>query len=262
MISKWQKRNIYAIFFEYSGLPNGSFNRCLLDGETKIAYSLGWTDTDYLVGMLNDKLDESIKKCPTFTQLDISAIYDEPSHNLAITVKGTGVEHAAQLMADDILTVYLTEDNVVATQWNGYEYDENYVHTAVLRSVLSGKYGDNITWDGDNFEMTYNTTLDEAWDAAQMHIIAATSRTFYDSEKRMYKKNLSDAWVSNANSMAVKDATTGVESVGKANRERVLYNWRTAPRRTAEGCQHHPLRRRHGTESCGEIINCFPKISS
>lgn len=195
-------------FFDYSGLPNGTFNRCFLDGKDNIVYSLGWTNINYLVGMLNDNLDESIKKCPTFAELSLSTIYDEVSRVLTITVKGTGVENAAKLMNDDILTVYLTEDNVVATQWNGHEYDEDYVHHGVVRSVLTGKYGDNISWDGDNFEMTYSATLDNTWDAMQMYVVAATSRQFYDSTNSIYKRDKADAWVSNAAQAAVKNSTS------------------------------------------------------
>ena len=80
-------------------------------------------------------------------------------------------------MQDAALTVYLTEDNIVAPQNNGGTMVNDYVHNHVLRDVLTETLGSPLViTDGDKYSMTYSTTLDESWNADNMNVVAFISR--------------------------------------------------------------------------------------
>lgn len=207
-------------FLSNGGIPAGSFNRYLLDGASDISIGLGYSNAEYAANLFSSFIDESMAGIPTFAQLDIETAYNASTRQLDITVKGKGVEKASTLMGDDLLTIYLTEEGITSAQKKDSEVLSDYLHHGLLRKVVTESTGDAITWRGNNFETTYSLTLDEAWDATQMHVVVFTHRPFYDAAHNTLKTDKTDAWVGNANQVAVGSSTTSIGSAVKSDVEK------------------------------------------
>jgi len=96
--------------------------------------------------------------------------------------------------------VYLTEDNLVAPQYDELNstYIANYVHKGILQASASTLWGDDIVWNGDHYKMKYTIRLENEWNIDNMHIIAFIEEDLGDGTRGKP--------VINCNEMLVKDA--------------------------------------------------------
>ncbi len=158
------------------GWPGASFNRIYdaswAEGEATLIYGIGYPD-QYIAGVEADiRTLLTTSADPAFVTLDIQPVYDASTRNLSITVNGTGVESASQLLANDGLTIYLTEEGLTGRQLNAGTWVNNYEHNNALRMVATSYGGDDITWDGDNFSLTKSVTIPADCVAENMTITA------------------------------------------------------------------------------------------
>ena len=177
--------------------------------------------------MISPAIDMS-NTIPTFATINIDSKYDESTRELSITVSGDAVADFKSLVGEDAgLTVYLTEDNLVATQLEyvstmfGMTTNEikDYVHNNVLRDVVSENvYGDKLSWTGEtSYSNTYTVTLDSDWKPENMHVIAFIARPVTN------QSYIDDVWVNNANMVKLGESGTvgisGVETNGEDVKE-------------------------------------------
>ena len=145
---------------------------------------------------------EELSKYPSFADIYISCEYNKASRDLHVVVKGSRNEEFVPLQGYANLFVLLTEDDVIAPQWdqsNGV-WILDYKHQAVLRTNVSAIWGDPVVWNGDEYVMHYTIHLNDEWNKDKMHVVAYLAKPFNGS-------NFTDIDVVNCNDFDVKDAT-------------------------------------------------------
>ena len=120
---------------------------------------------------------------PAFVNLDITANADKDAatgkDKLVVKVKGTGVKSAADFLKDYALYVYVTEDGIVGPQIDKGQKIMKYVHNNTFRQCLTNIYGDNINWNGDNFDQQLTYDIPKGQLAANMHVVAFVGQQCY-----------------------------------------------------------------------------------
>ena len=141
-----------------------------------------------------------LRNMPSFANVNIDASYEPQKRVLNIVVKGEKNDEFDLLHSSSMLSVYLTEDRLVAPQYDepNNTWINNYEHKGVLRTNVSNLWGDPIKWDGNHYEMRYSVQLDQSWNAENINIIAFIEEDL--KGKRDGKP------VINCNDFAVKDA--------------------------------------------------------
>ena len=125
---------------------------------------------------------------------------------MVVKVKGTGVKSAADFLKDYALYVYVTEDGIVGPQIDKGQTIKKYVHNNTFRQCLTNIYGDNINWNGDNFDqqLTYDIPKDQL--AANMHVVAFVAPKLGNSATPMSEL------VVNQTNMVPVTVTAGIEN--------------------------------------------------
>ncbi|MCD8294001.1 MAG: Omp28-related outer membrane protein [Clostridia bacterium] len=224
------KRTEYLEYYadRYGTLPAASFNRYLyndadLNADETVAIGIAY-DTKYTEEVANDiynLVHSTYSKIPVFAAVCIESHYNSDTRELSIKVYGDGVSNAKDYLADNRLTVYLTEDGLVYTQLNQGTYDKNYVHNNVLRQIVNDNdfgLGDEIGWTSESsYENNFTVTLDSSWNADNMHIVALISKDLAHWEDdalggHWYYNDYDEMFVNNANMVKLGE-TTGIKSV-------------------------------------------------
>ena len=116
---------------------------------------------------------------PPAVEFSIVRTYNPVTRELSMTVDGIGKE---SLSGEIRLSVMLTESGIVDAQddaeYQGGGIDSNYIHKHVLRAMLTPATGAPISNGmtlAQTFSETYLTTLDAAWVADSMEIVAFVS---------------------------------------------------------------------------------------
>lgn len=112
--------------------------------------------------------DEISKTAPI--DLQVACEYHQESRDASITVSGMGVDGSTV----GKLQVWLTEDGITDFQLmpDGSRNDA-YVHNHVLRCAVNGTWGTDFRVDeGQTTQTTFSQTLDAAWVAENMHVVA------------------------------------------------------------------------------------------
>ena len=221
-----------------TGYPTATFNRYFvsdpsLNQDGTLAMGLGYSSEYSAVAaeqIFSPVIDLSNANIPSFATVDIATDYDEATRELSVTVSGNTVAGFKELVGEDAgLTVYLTEDNLVATQLEyvtnmfGQTTSQNlddYVHNHVLRDVVSENVlgGDPISMTGEtSYSNTYTVTIDGSWNPENMHVVAFIGRPVSSTSY------IDDMWVNNANMVKLGESGTvgisGVETTGEDVKE-------------------------------------------
>lgn len=108
-------------------------------------------------------------EAPSFVPVNITRSFNNETRELTVSVAGQGVEDAASSLAGYGLFVYITEDGLKAYQTNG---GANYIHDHTFRAALGTVLGNDIKWNGDNYENSYTYKVPADYVTSNMHIIA------------------------------------------------------------------------------------------
>lgn len=201
--------------------PSAAFNRFYIDDASlnqlrRLVLSLSYNPnyaTQVAQMFSQDVIDKSIEEAPAFATVDIAQSYDPDTRELEITVSGDAVDGIEALLPNAALTVYVTEDNIVARQAQPTGgYDQSYVHNDVVRDIVSNIYGDALTFDGNKYSNTYTVTLNSTWKAENMSIVAFVSNDVSQAT------DIRDLWVTNANKVKL-DVPSGIENAVVSNNE-------------------------------------------
>lgn len=110
---------------------------------------------------------------PALATVKIQPSFDENTRILVLKVKGQAAEGLSQIMGGNIgLSVYLTEDDLVARQLNGGTWVQSYVHNHVLRNMPTAYNGDPLSFSGNSYEKTYQVELASEWQPEKMRVVA------------------------------------------------------------------------------------------
>lgn len=150
--------------YSISGFPQANLNRFPVTNDGTLAVTIATDDPEGMatsIGNVFDQIDEIV---PSQVRLDIETNFNRlnaiSDGTLKITIKGTGVKGAGKILEDAVLGLYITENGLVSGQLNGGKWVTKYNHENVLRVIgTENPWGDAITWDGDNFEKTYEVSI-------------------------------------------------------------------------------------------------------
>lgn len=135
--------------------------------------------------------------------LAIDKKYNSSTRMLEITVSGNVLE---EIPESSRMTVYLTEDGLKGHQFfsETQKYTE-YVHSHVLRYVLSNLWGDEIKVEDGKFSNTYSFTIPEKNKPENMHVVAFVSN--YNPDDK------TNCEVLNSEIATLADSTTAISDV-------------------------------------------------
>lgn len=196
--------------------PSASFNRTYLpelaEGANDIVYSIGYNQQyiSQIVPEIHNMMVENAT--PSFVSLNIEQSYNSETRKLDVTVKGTGVEKASELLADNRLTIYLTEEGLKGRQYSSGKWESSFDHNNTLRAVLTDYKGDVITWNSDNFELTKSYTIPADYVAENLSITAFVAP--------LISNNSSNA-VNNCERVKVNVTSNAIETVNKEDAQEV-----------------------------------------
>ncbi len=223
--------SLYAIesFSEMPGYPSAAFSRALLtddllDARDDMALGIGYYEQyqEMAAEAIDAAVDTAFGDVPAFVSVDIATDYDEQARELTVTVSGSGVGNAREILGDNRLTVYLTEDGITGQQMdydNGDPRNDHMMrltHNNVLRAIASEyEWGDDINWTSDgSYENTVKVTLDGEWNVESMHVVAFISgpmEVLQDGEWVYGDK--ANALVNNANCVKATEGESGISLV-------------------------------------------------
>ncbi len=209
-----------------AGLAYAAFNRCVLQDtnlneDAVMGIPIGYYSeyTDLVADMISEAIDNVYARIPAFTSVDITTSFDDSSRALYVHVRGDGVSVARQLLADNRLTVYITEDSIAGLQRDYEEgnplsgYMSDYTHNYLLREIVSEPWGDDIQWLSDSaFEADYVVTLPSSWDASNISVVAFVSTAMAtESDGVVTFGDMNNACVNNANVVHIRDVSTAIK---------------------------------------------------
>lgn len=182
-----------------SGAPMGMADRTLTPGSYAggLPFRISYTDPEEGQQYVNKELDYCAA-VPALVSVTARCSFDEATRLLTVTAGGEAGAAFRSLYPDARISLFLTEDSVLAKQpqVNG---GIGFVHNHVLRQMLTPTSGDALAFDADGrFTFEAETTLDEAWRAKFVRVVAAVHRP-YLSGATPY----SEAQVLNATDVAV-----------------------------------------------------------
>ncbi len=125
---------------------------CMLDRT-----DIGKDDLAFVSWVLTKKDIEKQLLEPSYVSLMLNTSYDDATKELNVDVSGELLKE----LPNARLVVYITQDKIVARQYNG---GDDYIHPYVLRAVLSDSdvYGDKFDVTSGKFTKTYTYTVPEA----------------------------------------------------------------------------------------------------
>ena len=146
---------------------------------------------------------------PAFVSLNITAEVDPENEN-HITVKVNGAKSLDELCENPTITVYVVEDNIKAHSQAGGGSD--YIHYHVNRAVNS-VWGDELEFDGDDYEYTCEFNLSHLWVRDNLQIVAMIGN--YNA------LNAADCAVMNASNLPFTEFdSAAVEGIEASNNEK------------------------------------------
>ena len=214
--------------YSISGFPSFNLNRFNLGG-SMIGAGMPSTDPAKNAEQFSKILDLEKEMVPAQLTLDMKSNFElaeKPNwqdSKLTVTVTGKGVKDAAKVLNNAVLNLYITEDGLTGKQYgkNGNSWYSKYNHDNTLIAIATDNaYGDEIAWDGDNFEKTYEITIPKKTvsytTGKTLNAIAFVSLPFaFEQDGKLYANaDLDNVWVNQCFFMDInKGETTGIKVI-------------------------------------------------
>lgn len=163
----------------YTSMPVAAFDRTPYNGEFMQVVSINPEYFQDKAQFFSDQLDTNIKT-PVLADVVIDAAYDADTRKLTVKVTGDVKSNFQSTFGNNVgLTIYLTEDSLVAWQQNLSTHVEDYVHNNVFRETMTHYKGDALKWnDGKTrYENEYTFTLKNEWLPENMNVVAFVHRS-------------------------------------------------------------------------------------
>lgn len=208
-----------------NGYPMAAFNRTVIEGALTTAIAFKESAFEEGVQMFSNMFDQTDENLPAFVNIDIVAKADKlanGSNQMVVDVKGTGVKNAGGFLKDYALYVYVTEDGIVSPQIDKGQKIKNYVHNNTFRQCLTNINGDNITWNGDNFDKQFTYDIPADYNASKMHVVAFVAPKLGNSAIPMTEL------VVNQTNMVEVTTTAGIEDASMDNDNEIVARYNLA----------------------------------
>lgn len=208
-----------------NGYPMAAFNRTVIEGALTTAIAFKESAFEEGVQMFSNMFDQTDENLPAFVNIDIVAKADKlanGSNQMVVDVKGTGVKNAGGFLKDYALYVYVTEDGIVSPQIDKGQKIKNYVHNNTFRQCLTNITGDNIQWNGDNFDKQFTYDIPADFNASKMHVVAFVAPKLGNSAIPMTEL------VVNQTNMVEVTTTAGIEDASMDNGNEIVARYNLA----------------------------------
>lgn len=218
--------------YSISGFPSFNLNRFNVGG-SMIGVGMPSTDPTKNAEQFSKILDLEKDMAPAQLTLDMKSNFelaDKPNlqdSKLTITVTGKGVKDASKVLNNAVLGLYITEDGLTGKQYgkNGNSWYSKYNHDNTLIAIATeNPWGDEIVWDGDNFEKTYEITIPKKTvsytTGKTLNAVAFVSLPFVIEQdgKDYFNGDIDNVWVNQCFFMDInKGETTGIKTINGAD---------------------------------------------
>ena len=192
------------------GFPEVTLDRSVGLSSSTIIYNVL---TNLSASTMSSFLDYLAEKNPAWATVDVNSTFDSETRQAVITISGEMVPNFEEVMGNNAkLTVYITEDGLVAPQVSG---GNNYVHNNVLRKALVSVKGVAINKTGNNYQNEFTYTIPTSWDADKLSIVAFISRPLRSNA-------LTDLYVTNANKRKLGEFDEPTVNLGDVNGDGII----------------------------------------
>lgn len=218
--------------YSISGFPSANLNRFNLSG-SNIGAVISAQDAEAGAKSLSQVLDMEDQLAPSLVHLDMNAnlkLGANPANDpakLTLTVTGKGVKNASKILDTAVLGVYITENGLTGNQYGINDdgktasWKSGYSHENTLIAIPTESiYGDQIAWNGDNFEKTYDITIPNGKydykNGNTLNAVAFVSLPFVVSQngKNYFNGDIDNVWVNQCVFATLNEGeTTGISSV-------------------------------------------------
>lgn len=170
------------------GYPEATFDRTTGLTSASQVYAV---ITSLPASTMSDFLDYVDEQSPAWATVNVNSTFDASTRKAVVTIDGDLVPGFDDIMGEDAkLTVFLTEDGLVAPQYNQGQWVNNYVHNNVTRMALGSVKGVAIKKVGTNkFKNEFTVTIPSDWRAQNMNVVAFISRPLGNKLKDIYVTN-------------------------------------------------------------------------
>lgn len=207
-----------------SGIPSFACNRIafIYNKQETIANPNIAQISEEATQAIDNFYDFSKKNTCVFSTLGIVNKYDKDSKKIKITVTGTGVEKANELLEDYALFVLVKENNVDGRQGNENGMLDNVKHQDVLRGYVSDVKGDNdLVWNGDNFTKTYDFAIQNNWKPVDLEVVAfiapKVKEIGFNLENLAVQNCVSEPLANDANAIDKIATDSNAKEIGRYN---------------------------------------------
>ncbi len=157
-----QSQILFDYFGQIGSEPAGTIDRTLFPSETYLLLNLPkWS---------NNVANQFLSITPVNLRLNSS--FDTATREVTVTAE---MHYTSADTQPNKLTIALVENGIVTPQLDGVIIDTFYVHNDVMRQIITDTKGDVIApthQAGTVVRKTYKTTVDPAWKAGNMHVVA------------------------------------------------------------------------------------------
>lgn len=199
------------MYFEgANAYPMGAFDRTTgIESANSIIGGLTYDNPAEGAAYFNSFL-EYVEQSPAWATVNINSTFDADSRKAVVTIDGELAEGYEDFMGSDSkLTVYLTEDSLVATQIDQDTYVTDYVHNGVMRQALGSAMGVALKRQGDSYKNVFTVNIPEDWKTENMNIVAFISRPLGNA--------YTDIYVTNTNKRKLGEADAPATLLGDVN---------------------------------------------
>ena len=168
------KADAIGNLLRYDAMPEAAFDRTPCDGVFMQVVSIQPEYAQDKAQALSDQLDSNVIT-PVLADVVIDAEYNEATRQLSVIVSGDVKSNFEATFGNTVgLTIYLTEDSLVAWQQDEATRVEDFVHNNVFRETMTNYKGDVLKWNDDktHYHNEYTYTLKADWAPENMNIVA------------------------------------------------------------------------------------------
>ena len=193
--------------------PSAAFDRSTgWESDLQLVNSIGYYEEyhEQIAGELSSFFDYISENHPSFATINIDPVVNLETREAVITVSGEMTPDFDFLMGtDNLLTVYLTEDSIIARQLNNGSWVLEYRHNGVFRSALGTIRGVELNRTGDGYSNEFTATIPQDWNINNLNVVAFISRPLTNGAAGKY----TEMSVNNAESVRLVKSTGGVEEL-------------------------------------------------
>ena len=194
--------------------PLAMFDRRYIPGISDGSYprvQIGYSNPSLGAAVVSEALNYCAS-VPAFASVDVTNEYDAETRALTVRVSGERNAIFSSFYDKVNLTVELVENGVRTKSYQMGGTSADTVHSNVLREVLTETFGNEVEWDGNKYEYSFQLTLPDTWNANRLRTVAFLSQPFVPGQTAA-----TDAPVINANATPVAGTAEGVENVEVAD---------------------------------------------